>query len=379
MTDRKARNWILLGGELSGYTFELFDTVSALGDVGVRFLYRPVDGLPSFEHERTGGISNRRLWWDNAGWSDIRDFVRSPVPDVAFVYGNRPRIKMAFALAQLPSSTPVYYAADTNIAALVASSWKTRGRRLACCQVARRATSALSLGESNRLALSLLGFPRIIDLPSYAIDFEALDRAVAENTAAEKRISQQKVTLLVIARLVPAKNLPVFAAALAADPDLANKIRLIIAGEGPDRLALETIRAQSRNLDMELLGAVAHSRVGRLFADADALVLPSQFEPWGIVVVEALGMGLPVIATPEVGAAASLSSETQGIMLSESTDPRAVLRSVRSFLDRRLSISELARLSIPVIRSRYGRQAVARAHLQLVYGNQYKKDGDAPR
>ena len=368
MMNDNPRKWLLLGGELSGYTFDLFETIAALGSVDVRFLYNPLDGLPSFQHELTGGLSNGRLWWNQAGWSEIRHFVREPAPDVAIVHGTRPRIKMAYALSQLPRGVPVYYAADTNISALVASGWKTLARRLATSLVARRATAALSLGQSNRLALQALGFKQIVDVPFYAIDFEALDRASAETTVPDGPEEPRKLTLLTVARLVPAKNLPAFAAALAGDAELAGKVRLVIAGEGPDRPALEAIKSRSPSLDLELLGAVPHSRIGSLFARADAFLLPSSFEPWGIVVVEALGMGLPVIATPEVGAAVSLAIQSGAVVLAKSADPRAMLDATRAFLDRRHELAANVQVAMPGVRSLYGRRAVAKAHLQLVYG-----------
>jgi glycosyltransferase involved in cell wall biosynthesis len=285
---------------------------------------------------------------------------------------------MAYALSQIPSSVPVYYAADTNIASLLSSRWKTLARRLASMQVTRRATAALSLGQSNRSALDVLGFRQIIELPSYAIDFDAIDHSAAEAAAAPPLDGRRKLTLLVVARLVPAKNLPSFVAALAADTDLASEIRLVVAGEGPDRLALETIKGHSPQLDIELLGAVPHAKIGALFARADALLLPSRFEPWGIVVVEALGMGLPVIATPKVGAAISLAGQTPAVLLSESADPRSLLKTIRTFVERQPEFSAFARSAVEGIRSHYSRPEVARAHLQLVYGSALANLGNIP-
>jgi glycosyltransferase involved in cell wall biosynthesis len=373
MKNRNTRKWLLLGGRLAGCTFDLFETVAELGGVDVRFLYSPLDDLPSYQHERTGAISSGRLWWEEAGWYQIREFVRDPTPDVAFVYGNHPRIKMAYALSCLPGSVPVYYVADTNIAKLAASGGKTLVRRIACLQVVTRAAAALSLGQSNRLALQLLGFQRIVDLPALAVDFEALDRAVAKVTPVDFPEPRREITLLVIARLVPEKNLPAFVGALAAEPELVSRVRLIIAGEGPDRPALESIKARSPSLDLVLLGAVPHAKIGPLFACADALLLPSRSDAWGAVVVEALGMGLPVIATPEVGAAVSLAGETQTILLSESADPRSLLDTIRIFGKRRAALSGLASMARQAIRSRYGRPEVASAHLELVYGPHFKK------
>jgi glycosyltransferase involved in cell wall biosynthesis len=52
-----------------------------------------------------------------------------------------------------------------------------------------------------------------------------------------------------------------------------------------------------------------------LYADADVLVLPALREVWGLVVNEALGHGLFVIATDEVGSAYDLLGEQSGIMV----------------------------------------------------------------
>jgi len=45
---------------------------------------------------------------------------------------------------------------------------------------------------------------------------------------------------------------------------------------------------------------------------ADVLVLPSEFEPWGLVVNEALNFGLDVITSDQVGAAADLVRAEDG-------------------------------------------------------------------
>ena len=44
----------------------------------------------------------------------------------------------------------------------------------------------------------------------------------------------------------------------------------------------------------------------RLYAMADVFVLPSADEPWGLVINEAMGSGLPIVASERVGAAADL-------------------------------------------------------------------------
>jgi glycosyltransferase involved in cell wall biosynthesis len=359
------KNWLVMAGPLSGYIFDLFDSIAALGEVDVRFLHGRLDGLPSFEHESRSSHARRGLCWKDASWADIRRFVREPVPDAAFVYGTQPRLKLSAALACLPRQTPLWYAADTNIGELTQHPARTFARRLAYWPLVRRTEAALSLGASNRWALEALGFRRIVDLPVYAVDFAALDAAANASTSAG---AGHEIVLLIIARLVPVKNLPATVAALAREPDLAGVLRLVIAGEGPDRPALEEIQRRFPLLKMELLGAVPRSNTGALFLRADALLLPSLVEPWGIVIVEALGMGLPVIATPAVGAAVSLAGSSDAITLCSDNQPRSVVAGLRRFLEERSRLKAAAREGVPAIRARFGRIEVAQATLRLVCG-----------
>lgn len=85
-----------------------------------------------------------------------------------------------------------------------------------------------------------------------------------------------------------------FAAAFKLDPDTT----LEIAGDGPERAALQALidelGLQSR---VTLLGSVPRARVPTLLDGADAFVLSSNYETFGVVVVEALALGLPVVAT----------------------------------------------------------------------------------
>lgn len=61
--------------------------------------------------------------------------------------------------------------------------------------------------------------------------------------------------------------------------------------------------------------------VGRWHAGADALVLPTQYEPFGIVIVEALASGLPVVTTRLAGASVAITHGTCGLL---QQDPRDI-------------------------------------------------------
>jgi glycosyltransferase involved in cell wall biosynthesis len=271
---------------------------------------------------------------------------------------------MNLALGLMPPATPVYYAADTNVIDLALHAGRVPAQRLSVLPLARRAAAALSLGLTNRLAFEALGFRRIVELPVCAVDFPVLD-ASSDPPGLPPRNADETV-FVVIARLAPVKNLPALVAALAAQPDLHAGVRLVLAGDGPDRNALERLRERHSGLKLDMIGAASRQQIGALLRRADALLLPSRFEPWGIVVTEALGMGIPVVATPVVGAAVSLAGTTQAILLSESVEPESIVAALRTFVERSQALTLAARASQSLVRARYDREQVARALVELV-------------
>ena len=74
-------------------------------------------------------------------------------------------------------------------------------------------------------------------------------------------------------------------------------LRLVVAGDGPDRPALERALARGGVADRaELRGRVGADEKYDLLARADAVLVPSRYETFGMVAVEAAAAGAPVVA-----------------------------------------------------------------------------------
>jgi glycosyltransferase involved in cell wall biosynthesis len=87
-------------------------------------------------------------------------------------------------------------------------------------------------------------------------------------------------------------------------------VRLVIAGGGPDEAALRAAAPP----DVAFLGVLDHKRaLPELYASADAFVFASLTETLGLVVLEAMASGLPVIATPAGGVADHLRDGENGL------------------------------------------------------------------
>ncbi|MFT3788739.1 MAG: glycosyltransferase family 4 protein [Tepidisphaeraceae bacterium] len=69
-----------------------------------------------------------------------------------------------------------------------------------------------------------------------------------------------------------------------------------------------------------MLFAGRSDRVSEFLAAADVLVLPSRFEPFGMVVVEAMLMGVPPIVSKACGASEVIEHDVDGFVLDSAND-----------------------------------------------------------
>jgi glycosyltransferase involved in cell wall biosynthesis len=102
--------------------------------------------------------------------------------------------------------------------------------------------------------------------------------------------------VLFLGRLHPIKNLE---ALLLARPRVHRPIQLVVAGGGEPSYVekLRELARRNDRLNVHFVGWVSGERKWRLLRFARALVLPSQSENFGNVVLEALAMGTPVVAS----------------------------------------------------------------------------------
>lgn len=98
-----------------------------------------------------------------------------------------------------------------------------------------------------------------------------------------------------VGRLVPQKGFDLLLKAFARSAVTYPDWTLVIWGEGPERTALE-LQRRALGLDSRVQLPGVSARPGGWIETADAFVLSSRYEGWGIVLVEAMAAGLPVVS-----------------------------------------------------------------------------------
>lgn len=123
-------------------------------------------------------------------------------------------------------------------------------------------------------------------------------------------IQSRSYNILTVASLKPVKGVDLLVRAFAkAFPD-EDRVRLVIAGDGPDREELETLaRELGIGNRVQFLGSLSREEVRRVLWRANLFTLTSRAETFGIVLLEAMATGLPVVATACAGPSAVVTAD----------------------------------------------------------------------
>lgn len=109
-------------------------------------------------------------------------------------------------------------------------------------------------------------------------------------------------TILFVGLLTPVKGIPYLLRAAARIKEKRNDFSLDIVGDGPSRVEYEELtNALGLAENVHFHGLKTKREVAEFMKRCDVFVLPSLFETFGVVLIEALACGKPVIATSSGG------------------------------------------------------------------------------
>ena len=186
------------------------------------------------------------------------------------------------------------------------SKWKVRIKKAMVRRIFSLGKILLALSSGGVEHLEALGFSReSVVLTPYVVDNDwwAEQAAKIDRNAvrAAWRIPSNASVALFCAKLQPWKGpldlLEAFARANVPDS------YLVFAGDGSLRSSLEQRAAEMGVVNrVRFLGFMNQSQLPPVYCASDVLVLPSHYEPFGLVVNEAMLCGCPVAVSDRVGA-----------------------------------------------------------------------------
>lgn len=144
-------------------------------------------------------------------------------------------------------------------------------------------------------------------------------------------IAETDIALLYVGRLEPNKGIDDLLAAFALLNKRCPNAVLVVAGDGSMRGKIAA--AASGGDRVRYLGHLTGDAVWRAYAIADLLVLPSRFEPWGLVVNEAMAAGLPVVVTDRVGCRTDLVREGATGLTVPARSPEALCAAIAALCE----------------------------------------------
>jgi len=277
----------------------------------------------------------QRLKLERANAAVLEGYLRAFAPDVVSWWAmggmslsliERVRRRRLPAVLTIQDSWPIY--------GPMSDGWTRMARRLQPVAPALEPLCGVPIRyELERAGLYLLNSQHTAAALS-AGGFEAARSVVITPGVHGRFLSPAPVEpwgwrLLYVGRVHRDKGVDVAVAGLA---QLPAETTLTIAGAGDDLYAAE-LRRQAASLGLEervlFAGPASPETLPSLYAAADAVLFPIRWEePWGLVPLEAMGIGRPVVATARGGAATYLRDEENALLI-PSEDPQALAVAVR--------------------------------------------------
>ena len=166
-------------------------------------------------------------------------------------------------------------------------------------------------------------------------------------------VSGDRKTILYVGRIVREKGIFTLLDAFEKLREQGKDVSLILVGEGPlkEDLAKEVLR-RKLNDRVKLAGFVDEKKLVSLYNSSDAFVLPSHYEPFGMVALEAMASRVPVVVSDVGGLSEIVEDGITGVKVPASNPSTLAEGILRVLEDRELS-EQLKENAYRAVQERY--------------------------
>ena len=287
--------------------------------MGVEIIWK-TDLLGGYEHEFLPGAekihSTHPREVDNSGVSASLMRFR---PDVVLIHGYMWKTAVRALLWCRFNRIPAMMISDgslhTGTNALIAKL-----KSIVLPSIFRQFSAFLCVGDANERYFETFGVPRarIFRVPAMVDDnFWAYREQRATTRAATRAklgLQDNDLAVLFVGKLIARKrpgDLLEALKLLATRSATPKRVHVIFAGDGVQRAELELAAARV-GLPARFLGFVNIDSLPAYYCAADVLAHPAEIETFGMIVIEAAVLGLPLVLSDRVGAIGPTSAARSG-------------------------------------------------------------------
>ena len=189
-------------------------------------------------------------------------------------------------------------------------------------RVIKEADHILALTAPEKALLSeLYGVkPDKVSVVPGGIDLQVFRPTGREQARKELMLSANEPIVLYVGRMEPLKGLDILIRALSLLPESRTHC-LVVGGNATDDGEMAQLRILAQELSiaprMSFLGPVEHENLPRYYAAADVTAVPSRYESFGLVALESLACGTPVVASEGGGLPTIVEHGVNGLLVSD--------------------------------------------------------------
>jgi len=209
------------------------------------------------------------------------------------------------------NAVPCFLFGDSNIYGDTRTGWKALLKQIVVGWVVRSCRGIFSCGSLGKSYFLKYGAQpdRIFYFP-YEPDYDLIQNLPAEKIEAVREnlgLHPSRRRLVYSGRLIDVKRVDLLLKAFLTIVPQRSEWDLVVVGGGVDEDKLKAMVPAELSSRVIWVGFVDdQSVVSAVYRASDVLVLPSDFEPWALVINEAAAAGMAIVSSNVVGAAAEL-------------------------------------------------------------------------
>ncbi len=197
-------------------------------------------------------------------------------------------------------------------------------------RVMENSSRVIACSKDQKLRAQAMGVSSNIKIIPHGVNIHRFTPKIKEDL--KKELDIEGPLVLSVQRLHPRKGLKYLIDAIPTVLDKIPSVKFVIVGKGPEKAKIERqIKMQKIENNVKLVGFVPDDELAQYYASCNLFVLHSLYEAFGIVLLEAMASGKPVVATSVGGIPEVVADKKSGLLVS-SKSPKALADAITQIL-----------------------------------------------